>query len=68
MTETPPADWNRKLAPYKRPSLGRSLFELVLTATALGTLWALGWVAMHFGLWWLALALTVPAAAFLVRL
>lgn len=68
VTETKPADWNRTLAPYKRPDWRRSLFELVLTATALGGLWTLGWVAMHFGLWWLALLLTVPAAAFLVRL
>jgi omega-6 fatty acid desaturase (delta-12 desaturase) len=68
VTDTKPADWNRKLAAYKRPDWRRSVFELVLTATALGGLWALGWLAMHHGFWWLALLLTVPAAAFLVRL
>ncbi|RYG03239.1 MAG: fatty acid desaturase [Caulobacteraceae bacterium] len=66
--DTKPADWSRKLADYKRPVLARSIFELVLTASALATLWALGWAAMYFGLWWLALLLTVPAAVFLVRL
>ena len=68
MPDTKPADWSRKLADYKRPVLARSIFELVLTASALATLWALGWAAMYFGLWWLALLLTVPAAVFLVRL
>jgi omega-6 fatty acid desaturase (delta-12 desaturase) len=68
VTETKPADWNSKLAAYKRPDWRRSVFELALTATALGALWTLGWLAMHVGLWWLALLLTVPAAAFLVRL
>ncbi len=68
MPDTKPADWSRKLAEYKRPVLARSIFELVLTASALATLWALGWAAMYFGLWWLALLLTVPAAVFLVRL
>lgn len=68
MPDTKPADWSRKLADYKRPVLARSIFELALTASALATLWALGWAAMYFGLWWLALLLTVPAAVFLVRL
>ena len=68
MPDTKPADWSRKLAEYKRPVLARSIFELALTASALATLWALGWAAMYFGLWWLALLLTVPAAVFLVRL
>lgn len=68
MPDTKPADWSRKLADYKRPILARSTFELVLTASTLAALWALGWAAMYFGLWWLALLLTVPAAVFLVRL
>lgn len=67
-TDTKPADWSRKLAEYRRPDWRRSLFELVLTAAALGGLWTLGWVAYHAGLWWLALLLSLPAAAFLVRL
>jgi len=68
VTDPKPADWSRKLAAYKRPRLSRSLFELALTASALAGLWGLGWAAFHFGLWWLALLLTVPAAVFLVRL
>jgi acyl-lipid omega-6 desaturase (Delta-12 desaturase) len=66
--DTKPADWSRKLAPYKRPDWRRSVFELVLTASALAGLWALGWVATDLGLWWAGLLLAVPAAAFLVRL
>ena len=66
--DTKPADWSRKLADYKRPDWRRSLFELTLTAAALGGLWTLGWVAYHAGFWWLALLLSLPAAAFLVRL
>ena len=62
------ADWNRKLAEYRKPDVKRSLFELILTAVCLAVLWTMGWTAMKFGLWWLALILTVPAGAFLVRL
>jgi omega-6 fatty acid desaturase (delta-12 desaturase) len=68
VTAAKPADWSRRLAAYKRPQLGRSLFELAITSTALIALWALGWAAFHGGMWWLALLLSVPAAVFLVRL
>ena len=40
MTDPKPADWSRRLADYKRPHLGRSLFELALTGSALIALWA----------------------------
>jgi acyl-lipid omega-6 desaturase (Delta-12 desaturase) len=68
VTDTKPADWSRRLANYKRPHLGRSIFELALTGATLVALWGLGWAAFHLGFWWLALLLTVPAAVFLVRL
>jgi omega-6 fatty acid desaturase (delta-12 desaturase) len=61
-------DWIRRLAPYKQASLGRSVFELTLTAATLCALWGLGWMAFKAGWWGAALLLTIPAAVFLVRL
>jgi omega-6 fatty acid desaturase (delta-12 desaturase) len=65
---TKTADWNQKLARFRKADGRRSLFELVLTAGALAGLWSLGWMAWGAGLWPVALLLTVPAAFFLVRL
>ena len=55
------------LASYARPSPARSVFELVVTAAPLAAFWALALVVVGRGWLWGAL-LTVPAAAFLVRL
>jgi omega-6 fatty acid desaturase (delta-12 desaturase) len=41
---------------------------IAITIVPLVVLWALAWAAYHFGFWWLALLITVPAAGFLVRL
>lgn len=68
MTILPTGDLRRQLADYRNPRLGRSLFELSLTAGALVALWGVAWAVFHLGLWWLGLLLTVPAAFFLVRL
>jgi omega-6 fatty acid desaturase (delta-12 desaturase) len=65
---TKTADWNQKLARFRKADWRRSVFELALTAGALGGLWGLGWMAWSAGLWYVALALTVPAAFFLVRM
>lgn len=61
-------DWSRRLAPYRRPSIARAIVELLITAAPLLLLWGLAWVALEFGLWWVAMLLAVPAAGFLVRL
>ncbi len=66
MTKT--ADWNQKLAQFRKSDLRRSVFELALTAGTLAALWGLGWFAWSAGWWWAALLLTVPAAFFLVRM
>jgi len=58
--------WRAVLAPYARPHLGRSLLDIVTSVvTYLGLV-----VAMYFLLdvsYWLVLAVSVPAAGFLVR-
>ena len=59
--------WTKRLATYHRPSTRRSLAEVVVTVVPFASLWALAAVAASHGHWW-GLALTVPAAAFLVRL
>lgn len=63
-----PRAWRKILAVYQGPSHARSILEIVLSAAPLAAIWTAAWVAAVFGLWWLALLLAVPAAAFLVRL
>jgi omega-6 fatty acid desaturase (delta-12 desaturase) len=59
--------WVKLLAPYREPSLARSLIELGLSFPPFIFLWALAWLAITNGEW-LGLLLTVPAAGFLLRL
>ena len=49
------------------PHHGRSVGELVITVAPLVALWIAAWLALDYS-YWLALALAVPAAGFLVRL
>jgi omega-6 fatty acid desaturase (delta-12 desaturase) len=56
------------LAPYQRPSLTRSIAEILVTVLPLAALWGGALFAAAQGWWWAGLALSVPAAAFLVRL
>jgi omega-6 fatty acid desaturase (delta-12 desaturase) len=58
----------RTLARYREPRHGRSIFEIAVTFVPFAALWALAWVAVHFGYWELSLLLGIPAAGFLVRL
>ncbi|MFL5297236.1 MAG: fatty acid desaturase [Phenylobacterium sp.] len=55
------------LARYQRPSHRRSILEIVITAVPFLALWGLAvfLVGRH---WWWGAALTIPAAAFMVRL
>lgn len=59
--------WAKKLAAYRVPRLGRSLFELGVTATPFALLWIAMMIGVKLGYWW-SLLLAVPAAGFLVRL
>ena len=63
-----PRAWRKILTAYQQPSHGRSILEIVLSAAPLLAIWTVAWVAAIFGLWWLALLLSIPAAGFLVRL
>ena len=59
--------WVKALAPYRQPDQVRSVIEIAVTALSFIALWAAAAVSMlHWSLW--GLALTVPAAGFLVRL
>jgi len=62
------AQWSRRLAPYREPSLSRSLFELSVTLVPFTGLWVLAWVTVHLGYWQLSLLPSLVAAGLLVRL
>lgn len=59
--------WPKILAAYRKPRRGRSLFELMVTLIPFVGLWMLAAIAVHRGLRW-GIALTIPAAGFLLRL
>ncbi len=67
MNDKDPRAPNQMLAQYQRPDHRRSIFEILATALPLAALWALAFVCASRGWWW-GLLLTLPAAAFLVRL
>ncbi len=60
-------DLPKALARYRQPDHLRSVFELVITGIPYAVLWAAAWWALSIG-YWLTLAISVPAAAFLMRL
>lgn len=66
-TSLTPADWTRILARYREPILLRSIFELFVTFTPFVAIWALAWWALSVSPW-LAMALALANAAFVVRL
>ena len=67
-TATPTARaWAQVLAPYRRPSSGRGIVEIVITIVPFVALWMLMWSTLDLG-YWLVLPLAIPAAGFLVRL
>jgi omega-6 fatty acid desaturase (delta-12 desaturase) len=62
-----PTEWTRLLARYRTPIPARSLFELTVTFVPFVALFALAWWALSLSVW-LALALSLGNAAFLMRL
>ncbi|SFQ16972.1 omega-6 fatty acid desaturase (delta-12 desaturase) [Mesorhizobium sp. NFR06] len=59
--------WPKVLAGYREPHAGRSLIELTVTLVPFVGLWVLAAMALHHG-FWSGMALTIPAAGFLLRL
>jgi omega-6 fatty acid desaturase (delta-12 desaturase) len=59
--------WRRTLARYARPTRTRSAWQLANSLIPYFALWAAMIWAMSAGLFWVTLALAVPAAGFLVR-
>jgi omega-6 fatty acid desaturase (delta-12 desaturase) len=62
-----PRSWNAALAPYREPSIRRSILEIVITAVPFAALWATSALLLSYGHWW-SVFLALPAAGFLVRL
>ncbi len=60
-------DWVKILAQYREPNHLRSSFELAVTVVPFLALWALAWWSLSVS-YWLSLALSLPIAAFLLRL
>ncbi|MDE2486868.1 MAG: fatty acid desaturase, partial [Alphaproteobacteria bacterium] len=55
------------VARYQVADHRRSIFEILVTAVPFALLWGLAYFSALSGFWW-GLLLTIPAAAFLVRL
>ena len=66
-TPTEAKHWQKVLAPYRKPLLGRALLELAVTVIPFAALWTAMLVSLSYS-YWLSLVLAVPAAGFLVRL
>ena len=64
---TPARDWRRALARYREPNHLRSAVELIITDVSFVALWAAAWWALSIS-YWLTLAISIPAATFLVRI
>jgi omega-6 fatty acid desaturase (delta-12 desaturase) len=58
----------KSLTEFQKPNGVRSVSEILLSAAPLAALWTGGWFAVAYGLWWVALLLSVPSAFFVVRL
>lgn len=67
MTPRSARDWLKILAQYRDPSVGRSIFELVVTLVPFLGIWALAWAALSISPW-LSLALAAVNGMFLIRL
>ena len=63
---SPGPSWRTVLAPYARPHLGRSLLDLATSVLPYLGLMAAMYLLLDVS-YWLVLALSVPAAGFLVR-
>lgn len=58
----------KSLAAYQEPCPVRSTAEIAASIGPLALIWGLGWIAAVEDVWWLALALSVPGAGFVLRM
>ena len=64
---TPACDLPRALARYCEPDHIRSVIELIITGVLFVVFWVAAWWVLSIS-YWLTLAISMPAGAFLVRL
>ena len=61
-------EWAQAVAPYRRASAARGIFELAVTFPPFVAIWTAMMIAARDGLFWLSLALVPLAAGLLIRL
>lgn len=61
------SDWKKDIAPYQRSDIRKSLWQLTNTIVPFLILWCLAYLSLSVSVW-ITIALTVPAAGFLVRI
>ena len=59
-------DWQKVIAPYARPHLGRSILDLATSVVPFIAVWVAMYLALDVS-YWLTLALAIPTAGFLMR-
>ncbi|MDH3627346.1 MAG: fatty acid desaturase [Acidobacteriota bacterium] len=62
-----PRSWGEILGPYARPSVGRSLFQLINTVVLFGIMWFLMYRSLEIS-YWLTLLLAIPTTGLQARL
>jgi omega-6 fatty acid desaturase (delta-12 desaturase) len=60
------AAWKKIVAGYQQPSTGRAVWQIINTIVPYSMLWYLMYLSLAYP-WWTTLLLSIPAAAFLVR-
>jgi omega-6 fatty acid desaturase (delta-12 desaturase) len=61
-------DWAQALVPYRRASVARGVFELIVTFPPFVAIWTAMMIAASHGQFWLSFALAPIAAGLLIRL
>jgi omega-6 fatty acid desaturase (delta-12 desaturase) len=60
-------NWKDDLAPFQRADVRKSVWQLINTIVPFMVLWCLAYLSLSVS-FWITLALTIPAAGFLVRI
>ncbi|WP_232698118.1 fatty acid desaturase [Brevibacillus daliensis] len=66
MVQQAKAGWRADIAPYERPQMKRSVFQIVNTLVPFFVIWYLAYLSLSIS-YLLTLVLAIPAAGFLVR-